>query len=477
MDIPLGEWLPDQPSLNNPGVLRAENVLPTATGYKPFPGGISTGASLAATCKGAIMISTDTSGVYTFAGDSVLLYRATGLNNFVDVSSGPYANLAQNKWMFSLFGKSLYAASAINNTQRININVVSAFSDLLYTAFPRSKYIATVKDFNVLANVDDPANVAQYRRVWWSGKGNPEVFPTPGSSAANQVQSDYQDLESDGGIITGLVGGEYGIVFQENAIWKMIYEGPPTFFRFEKIGNNIGCRFPWSFTAYGNDVYFISKDGFCKTNGFSVTPIGIDRVDNTFHNEFDRTYSYLISACVGVNEPVVYWSIPTIGSSGVPSKIYCYNIALNKWSSLKFNHNLIFKSLRNYNTSTSYSRGVKIAYLGTDNLMYISENYTTPLTSIIETAEVQPADNRKTRLKKLKVHSYGGTITTDIGIRESTQAAVTYPSNLLALPTKANGETDVRANSKYYRFRINTSGDFGEINKVNLTEFSPGPTR
>ena len=32
--IPLGEWLPDQPALNNPGATVAKNVTPAARGYR-----------------------------------------------------------------------------------------------------------------------------------------------------------------------------------------------------------------------------------------------------------------------------------------------------------------------------------------------------------------------------------------------------------------------------------------------------------
>ncbi len=36
--IQFGEWLPDQPDYSNPGVTRAENVVPAAGGERSLPG-------------------------------------------------------------------------------------------------------------------------------------------------------------------------------------------------------------------------------------------------------------------------------------------------------------------------------------------------------------------------------------------------------------------------------------------------------
>jgi hypothetical protein len=37
MQIPFGEWLPDQPEYNNPGANTANNVYFAASSYKRFP--------------------------------------------------------------------------------------------------------------------------------------------------------------------------------------------------------------------------------------------------------------------------------------------------------------------------------------------------------------------------------------------------------------------------------------------------------
>ncbi len=49
------------------------------------------------------------------------------------------------------------------------------------------------------------------------------------------------ELIPDGGDITGITGGEFGIVFLEKAIVRMSYIGSPLFFQFDTISRNIGC--------------------------------------------------------------------------------------------------------------------------------------------------------------------------------------------------------------------------------------------
>jgi hypothetical protein len=41
-----------------------------------------------------------------------------------------------------------------------------------------------------------------------------------------------------------VVGGEYGLVFQERAVWKMTYIGSPVIFQFDLIERSRGAFAP-----------------------------------------------------------------------------------------------------------------------------------------------------------------------------------------------------------------------------------------
>ncbi len=71
-------------------------------------------------------------------------------------------------------------------------------------------------------------------------------------------QSDYQDIQ-DGGDITGISGGEFGIVFLEKAIVRMSYIGSPLFFQFDTISRNIGCIEGGSIAQYVTKCLMITN--------------------------------------------------------------------------------------------------------------------------------------------------------------------------------------------------------------------------
>jgi hypothetical protein len=102
---------------------------------------------------------------------------------------------------------------------------------------PKARHIAVVRDFVVLGNVDD--GTARPNRVAWSAINNSADWAVSAST-----QSDIQDLQGDGGWVQKVVGGEYGLVFQERAVWKMTYIGSPVIFQFDLIERSRGALPP-----------------------------------------------------------------------------------------------------------------------------------------------------------------------------------------------------------------------------------------
>ena len=75
--IPFGEFLPDQPDHLNPGLVTATNVIPAATGYKPFPELIPYSNAASNTIRGIYAAKDNDGNVSLFAGDQGKLYKFT----------------------------------------------------------------------------------------------------------------------------------------------------------------------------------------------------------------------------------------------------------------------------------------------------------------------------------------------------------------------------------------------------------------
>ena len=72
MQIPFGEWLPDQPPHLNPGATVATNVYYAVNSYKPFPSLISYSTAIG---SGVSNISKDCKGAGSFRSTKNLAFN------------------------------------------------------------------------------------------------------------------------------------------------------------------------------------------------------------------------------------------------------------------------------------------------------------------------------------------------------------------------------------------------------------------
>ena len=389
--IQFKDWLPDQPSILDT-VSEANNVIPLAVGYGQFKSAVNYSASASEDLTNVFAAKIDndvtvfaggltklfkldsstlaldsvgksasrtisnvalTSNVATITTASAHGY-STGDSVTVDASNNvfdgsysittvptsttfTYAKVNANvpsavatgtvigsdytgtyRWQFLQFGNYALAANGANKVQYYDINASSYFGDLATTA-PIAKYITAVRDFVVCANIGAGTNPS---RVQFSDINDPTDW-TPGAAS----QSDSQDLP-DGGDITGITGGEFGIVFLEKAIVRMSYIGSPLFFQFDTISRNVGCIEGGSIAQYGGVTYFLSDDGFYSCNGQQITGIGAEKVDRYFFNNANIGDIDSISAAVDPERNLVIWDYTTVSG---PRGLLIYNFETQKW--------------------------------------------------------------------------------------------------------------------------------------------------
>ena len=114
MQIPFGEWLPDQPDHLNPGATVATNVYHAQSSYKPVKGLVAYGGTSNVTqnAKGAGSFRDNTNTVFTFVATKDTLYKLTsgtftevGARNvklatakaFCTITVSDYANIGAGK--------------------------------------------------------------------------------------------------------------------------------------------------------------------------------------------------------------------------------------------------------------------------------------------------------------------------------------------------------------------------------------------
>jgi hypothetical protein len=342
MKIVFGEWLPDQPGVTG-AVMEAVNCFPVTNGYAP----LREAADYSDASGETLLVAF--AGKYAgasalFAASATSIYKFDSSDASLDAVKTSYSSV--EAWDVTQFGSKLIMANGSNVLQTWDLGGSTTVSDLSASA-PTAKYVTVVRDFVVAANVG-----GEESRVYWSDI-NDETDWTPSTAS----QSDSQ-LIPDGGDVTGIAGGEYGLIFLERAVYRMSYSGSPYFFQFDAISRTLGCISNGSIAQFGGLTYFLSDDGFYVCDGQTVKNIGLEKVNRWFfENAIPDQLINAVSSTVDPVRKLVIWNFKnTFGGR----YLLIYSIDLNKWSygttdiynlSYGYTPSATLEQVDNYNTS------------------------------------------------------------------------------------------------------------------------------
>lgn len=326
VDIPFGEWLPDQMSLESSGGDKALNVIPlTQRTYGPINDLSESFNALESTCLGAGSFRGIGGTVLNVAGTASKLYNLES-SVWTDRSIlGGYAVATGDRWCFTQFGNDIIATNGTNNPQAWTIGSSSAWADLGGSP-PVSRFCCQVRDFVFLGRISSALN-----KVQWSSINN-DVEWTAGVN-----QGDDQEIPT-GGSIMSMVGGEIAIVISESAINRFSYVGSPLIFQRDTISIEHGTPCQNGTIGYQGIVFFVSWDGFwALNNGSDLVPIGDQKVDKTFWNDpeiaVNQAYLYNVIAGYDPVSKLAVWAYPSVQSTaGMIDSMMIFNRTLGKWS-------------------------------------------------------------------------------------------------------------------------------------------------
>jgi hypothetical protein len=461
--IPFAPYLPDLAAFETLASFQALNVVPSSTGFLPFAGLSAISNATTNRVQGAFSVRSVSGTVHNFCGDSTKLYKlsADGLtwNDVSRTVGGAYATAADGWWDFSVFGDRVFVSNNVDTTQTFQLDVSTNFTALSGTP-PTSTFTGTIRDFAVLARQNTLTN-----RLRWSAINN--VADWVASSA---TMSDFQDFP-DGGSIMGFVGGEYGVVFLERAIYRMPFEGPPTIFRFDRIANTIGCRVERSIASYQNMTFFLSNDGFYMLQGGSVlVPIGAEKIDRTFETLFNANYPYLCSAAIDPTRKLYLFSFPSNASSSMADTILAYHWPTGQFSLINASVDMIYTALTQssftldsidsvstnldalpFSLDSRYWSGVgRLLLSGFDSSHKQGFFNGTNLAATIETGDAQLSQGRLSLLKAARPMIEGLNATPTVTIKSRNRLQDSY-SSATPVAANANGVCPLRVNARYHR--------------------------
>lgn len=457
--IPFAEYRPDMPALSQ-WARTATNVVPAEESYRPMNNLATTTNALTARAQGAAWFRGTGGATKMFAGDATKLYLLSNAtwSDVSRTSGGAYAPGSDGTWRFAQFGTLAIAVNGVDTPQKFDLGAGTNWEALGGTP-PTGAFVAVVGDFVVMGKI---GNTRQ--RVHWSGLNDAESWA---SSLA--TQADYQDLP-DGGDVTGLVGGEVGLVLQENAVRRMSYQGPSVVFRFDKIASDIGCSVPNSVASFIDRAFFLHKSGFYMAIGAQqIVPIGRGKVDRTFWAEFDEVNLFRCSAAIDPVRGLYVFAYPANGSGGTPNRLLIYNWHTEKWARVVLSCEIVFGGVSQqsytleqldsfgtletlpYSLDSSYWSGAVSLLLFAFDTSHKSGSFSgSTLEAVVETGEFNPGGGRRSVVRGLRPLIDGGSPLIEIGARETQQNGVIY-GQPVGLTTA--GMAPVYSSGRYFRVR------------------------
>lgn len=480
--IPLGNWLPDAPAYGQHATV-ASNCVPYRDYYGPFGAALAYTSASTEAALSAFAAKSSAGDPYNFIGGTAKLQLIASAA-WTDVSkagSPAYATAAENRWYWTTFGNIVIACNGNAVPQAYTMGTSTDFADLSATA-PVAKYCATVRGFVMLGNISSYPN-----RVQWGPIENPAGVWTPSVT----TQADYQDLYGDiqAGQVTQVVGGEYATIFMENGIFRGTYVGGDLIFTFDQIVRGNGTQAPGSVQSYGEMIFFLGNDGFYMLSPAGLQPIG-EGINRTFLNEVYEAEYWRISAAIDPRNSLYIVAYPTAG--GVLDKFLVYNWQAQKWSTVEagdmeclftfYSESYTLETIdalignpdtgvyADVSVDSSLFQGGKPALAAVNSSHQAVLFNDTDLTATVETGEVQANPGRKTTVTNATPMVEGsGTITVQIGSRDTVQDAVTYGN---ASTVNSNGEANLFNTGRYQRAKLTISGGF---DKAYGIEFEAKP--
>lgn len=466
--VPFGEWTPDQPDLGA-GLLDAHNVIPAIKSYRPWTDTTAYSGAIANRCQGATSAADGDGAVYSFAGDVDALYQLSG-TTWTDMSKpGGYTTGADETWKFVQFGQKVIASNFSDPMQYFSLGATGTFADLA-TAAPRARHMALVGPGFLMVGNTVESGVSYPNRVHWSAIEDPADWPAIGSSSAQAVQSDAQDLPNGGWVqgITGPVGGTDGLVFMERSIYRVQYQGGDIQFGFYEIERARGTPAPGSIVSVGALVFYLGEDGFYVCDGQQSRSIGSNRVDKYFFADLNQSYFARIVAAADPINKVVVWVYPSTSSTdGTLDSALIFNWDVGRWSRADFSGDYLFRGLSQgyfFDDMDSFGTLETMPQLPLDSRAWVGGRlilstfdashrlaYFTgsALAATLDTGEF----SRDTRVFVQGVRPVidGGTPTISIGARETPGGTVTYST---ATSAGADGIAPQRVSTRYARARV-----------------------
>jgi hypothetical protein len=467
--LTFGEWAPDLASSNGKHLSVATNVRAIANGYSPVKAYQQIAPPLPASgvFHGGAAFVDSTGETHLLAASEAFLFR------LVDGEWDSLGAISGGPWRFEQFGDNVLCCGGGLLAQ---YDMSDGSLDNIADSPDNCIDVFRVRDFIMVVLDDD--------RAAWS-EFNDALGWTFGTN-----QSDDQPLLGGGKGIGG-VGGEYGLIFQQNEVKRVSYVGSTDgiIFQFDQISAEVGCMVRGSICNVGRLTFFLSERGFMMCDGTEVTPIADEKFNRWFFGTYSRAQIADMTSAVDPRRSVVMWGMP-----GAPGKIIAYNWVLQRATVIETDLSGIFTG---FTTNTSledlddlYPEGLDSMDVSLDDPIFaggspllIVVDQTSAfgtlnganLTATVGVENIELTSGRRSRLRAVRpvTDATNASVTIDARMRMGDGESLRSAGSM-----RASGKMPIRSNGRYMDTSISIpAGEIWTFIQGAEFEFEPGDNR
>ena len=249
-------------------------------------------------------------------------------------SGGDYSATADKGWNGGVLGGVAILNNGVDDPQMLGTSS-SAFADL--TNWPSNTSCQVIRPFKrFLVALDTTESSTRYPfRVKWSHPAEGGTVPTTWNPADGTKDAGYVDLsQTNGNVIDCLPLGDVNIIYKEDSIWSMAFEGGQSIFGFRQLFDDVGILGRHCAKSFDNKHFVVAEDDIYIHDGQtkeSIVDTQIrDELFNSMHPDYKtRTF---VAADREKNEMWVCFVSNTNSTNAFADTAYVYNFRNNSWS-------------------------------------------------------------------------------------------------------------------------------------------------
>ena len=246
---------------------------------------------------------------------------------------GDYAATAADRWNGGVLGGVAVINNGVDAPQQLG-STASNFSALSnWLSSTTTKVIRPFKRFLVALDTTESSTRYPFR-VRWSHPAEGGTVPTTWDASDATKDAGYVDLsQSNGFVIDCLPLGDSNIVYKEDSVWAMTFEGGQSIFGFRQLFNDAGVIGKDAVKSFDNQHFVVSEDDIYTHDGQSKKSIVDSQIRDELFNSIHPDYKSrtFVAADREKNEMWVCF-VSNSATDAFADVAYVWNWRNNTWS-------------------------------------------------------------------------------------------------------------------------------------------------